>query len=241
MLKFDQFQTNHHTTSKPSLSLFQIFNMYILNSVLLNFWSSYAPAISSLLSGNYQSWMVNTAHVFPKLSKCDFFKYGPSGSQETRDALCLLSLNVLNDKIFAIIYVWFIFLLIISAINLILCLVTLVSKRYRIYCLRSVLMFEFSDSQLRRVTNQANTGDCFVFRQMARNLDSGMFVDLVADILAMKKSRRVSFSDEWTLVVIHPVIFTSKPIEVFRCLAILFDINQLIFRFNESVYYSILY
>ena len=37
--------------------------------------------------------------VFPKVTKCTFFKYGTSGTIESRDGLCILALNVINEKV----------------------------------------------------------------------------------------------------------------------------------------------
>ena len=44
--------------------------------------------------------------VFPKVAKCDFFKYGHSGTGETKDLLCILPINVINEKIFVFIWFW---------------------------------------------------------------------------------------------------------------------------------------
>lgn len=45
--------------------------------------------------------------VFPKVTKCTFFKYGTSGTIESRDGLCILALNVINEKIY--VFLWFMF------------------------------------------------------------------------------------------------------------------------------------
>ena len=37
--------------------------------------------------------------VFPKVAKCTFNKYGPSGTIEKFDGLCILSLNIINEKV----------------------------------------------------------------------------------------------------------------------------------------------
>ena len=37
--------------------------------------------------------------VFPKVTKCTFHKYGPSGTVERIDGLCVLPLNIVNEKI----------------------------------------------------------------------------------------------------------------------------------------------
>jgi len=44
--------------------------------------------------------------LFPKVTKCTFHKYGPSGSIEKKDGLCVLSLNIINEKIFIVVWFW---------------------------------------------------------------------------------------------------------------------------------------
>ena len=45
--------------------------------------------------------------VFPKMTKCTIETYGPSGTIQNSDGLCVLPINVLNEKIFFV--VWFVF------------------------------------------------------------------------------------------------------------------------------------
>jgi hypothetical protein len=46
------------------------------------------------------------ARIFPKVTKCTFNFYGPSGTLQSRDGLCALPLNILNDKIFVFLWFW---------------------------------------------------------------------------------------------------------------------------------------
>lgn len=48
--------------------------------------------------------------IFPRMTKCTFHMYGPSGDVEKRDAFCLLSINNLNEKIYLILWFWFVIL-----------------------------------------------------------------------------------------------------------------------------------
>ena len=50
--------------------------------------------------------------VFPKVGKCNFHKYGPSGTIERADALCVLPLNIINEKIYVILWFWFLILVV---------------------------------------------------------------------------------------------------------------------------------
>jgi hypothetical protein len=38
------------------------------------------------------------------VTKCTFFKYGSSGTTESRDGLCILALNIINEKVRILLY-----------------------------------------------------------------------------------------------------------------------------------------
>jgi len=70
--------------------------------------------------------------VFPKVAKCRFNKYGPSGSIQTHDALCVLPINIINEKIYIFLYFWFVFLGAVSAAWLLYRLLTIFSRDLRV-------------------------------------------------------------------------------------------------------------
>ena len=41
------------------------------------------------------------------MTKCTFHKYGPSGTITTHDGLCILALNIINEKIYVFLWFWF--------------------------------------------------------------------------------------------------------------------------------------
>ncbi|XP_023341792.1 innexin inx2 [Eurytemora carolleeae] len=57
--------------------------------------------------------------VFPRMTKCMFHKYGGSGTLQKFDALCVLGMNIINEKIFVFLWFWYVFLATVTAINLI--------------------------------------------------------------------------------------------------------------------------
>jgi len=69
--------------------------------------------------------------IFPRLTKCTFSKYGKSGTIEYDDALCVLALNILNEKIFIFLWFWFAFLAIAAAIALIYTMIIIMSPTMR--------------------------------------------------------------------------------------------------------------
>lgn len=48
--------------------------------------------------------------LFPKMTKCIFRQFGPSGTLETIDSLCVLGMNIINEKIFLFLWFWYIIL-----------------------------------------------------------------------------------------------------------------------------------
>ena len=38
-------------------------------------------------------------YTFPRIAACDYHRFGPGGGQENVNAICILSLNIINDKV----------------------------------------------------------------------------------------------------------------------------------------------
>ena len=52
------------------------------------------------------------------MTKCTFHKYGTSGNIENHDVLCILPLNIVNEKIYLILWLWYILLILSSVVLL---------------------------------------------------------------------------------------------------------------------------
>lgn len=70
--------------------------------------------------------------VFPKIAKCTFHKYGPSGTIQNHDGLCVLPLNIINEKIYVFLWFWFVFLAAVTGAWLIYRICTLFSHDLRV-------------------------------------------------------------------------------------------------------------
>ena len=57
--------------------------------------------------------------VFPKVTKCHFHKFGASGSLQMHDTLCVMALNIINEKIYTILWFWYLFVLAATVLGLI--------------------------------------------------------------------------------------------------------------------------
>jgi hypothetical protein len=107
------------TTINPAMRR-QLSQMYLLNLLLEGQFSCYGLAVMGLTTETKPFERIDPmARLFPKLTKCTIHTFGPGGSSQTHDALCVLPLNVVNEKIFVLLWFWFIFLAGVGALALV--------------------------------------------------------------------------------------------------------------------------
>ncbi|CAB3379920.1 Hypothetical predicted protein [Cloeon dipterum] len=93
-----------------------IVEVYALFIALFVFWLT-----DVFLGGNgaFASMTVDSAFkTFPTETTCIFYKYGPSGSIQKHDALCILATNIVNVYIFMIMFVAVVILITVAALAL---------------------------------------------------------------------------------------------------------------------------
>jgi len=110
--------------------------------------------------------------VFPKMTKCQFNKHGMGGGIQNHDGLCLLPLNIVNEKIYLVVWIWLIILAVASALAVI----------YRLICIclpevRTLVLWRTFNrwEHVAKVCRSRPYGDWFLLRQMAKNVEMDLF------------------------------------------------------------------
>lgn len=116
--------------------------------------------------------------VFPKLSKCKYMRYGPSGNYETHDTICVLSLNILNEKLYFVLWFWMLLLTIVSFAALINRACVIFSPKYRTYLLMAQIR-HLKYNSARRVIDSFNYGDFFLLHLVGENINPIIYRELV--------------------------------------------------------------
>ena len=99
--------------------------------------------------------------IFPRVTKCRFYKYGPSANIELIDALCLLPLNIINEKIYIFLWFWFLFLGAMTGAVLVFRLVIIACPPVRVYLLN--MRFRLSQlDHLHTIVRKTSIGDWFL-------------------------------------------------------------------------------
>ena len=93
--------------------------MYLLNTFLGGVFLTYGTDVLYWSEANPEDRNDPMIEVFPRITKCTFYKYGASGTIESHDAMCVLALNIINEKIFVALWFWFIILAILTSLYLV--------------------------------------------------------------------------------------------------------------------------
>ena len=126
--------------------------------------------------------------VFPKVTKCTFHTYGPSGTINRHDSLCILALNIINEKIFVFLWFWFVLLAIISALALVYRVIILSVPSLRVRVIMKKLHGRVDQQIIEDLLNSPQhswidrIGDYWVFFLLSKNLPTMAMKDLLEQI-----------------------------------------------------------
>lgn len=146
------------------------------------FWGTYSQASTALLTGNSGDWTTSSSLIFPRIAKCMYYSTGASGSLQRFDSLCLLPQNVLNQKLFVILWLWFITQGILSICNLVYWMIIGYSTSLRVEILRHHSMRSLPRKKILQASNRGHIGNFFVLKQVARNTSETTFIELLNEL-----------------------------------------------------------
>lgn len=133
-------------------------------------------------------------YIFPRMTKCTYFDFGSSGDVQRHDALCLLPLNIINEKIYIALWFWFIVLAILTLLVIIYRIFAIVSENVRCKGLLSRCKLS-SERDIRLICRHCDVGDWFLFYMVAENLDPLIMREIVASI-ATKINEHIELKNE---------------------------------------------
>jgi len=119
--------------------------------------------------------------VFPRVTKCTFHKFGPSGTIQKHDALCVLALNILNEKIYIFLWFWFIFLSVLSGLALLYSTVIVVLPSIRETILKRRFRFG-TPAGVSTVVDKTQVGDFLLLHLLGQNMNIMVFGEILDEL-----------------------------------------------------------
>ncbi|KOB57548.1 Innexin [Operophtera brumata] len=154
-----------------------MFQIWVINWFLNGQFISLGGQIMSFDDWNQIADPLET--VFPKVTKCIFHKYGPSGSIQQHDALCVMALNIIHEKIYTVLWFWLLFLFIASVLAVIWRIASFFlyrrSLRFNQLMFRRANSGKFNPYNVIQVVNGCEFGDWLFLYYLAKNMHGFLF------------------------------------------------------------------
>ncbi|KAH9510824.1 innexin inx2 [Dermatophagoides farinae] len=170
-----------HTITEV-LNMFNvIIQMMVMDRFLGGEFSSYGWEVLNFTEWDWSVRFDPMIKVFPRLTKCTFHRYGSSGDVQRHDAMCILPINIVNEKIYIFLWFWFYFMAIASALGLLYRAMTILYPGIRVMATHSHCRIVNPDL-IRNVLHSGQVGDWFLIDLIAKNIDPINFRDLLIDL-----------------------------------------------------------
>lgn len=151
-----------------------ILQIYLVDEFLGGTFTTYGLDVLNYVQLEQDDRIDPMVRVFPRMTKCTFHRFGASGDVQKYDALCILPLNIINEKIYIIMWFWFVFLAFVTGVWLVYRFLTFSQARVRYQVLRRRASLT-KGRHLRYLSDTIDAGDWFLLSMMCKNMDAQWF------------------------------------------------------------------
>jgi len=162
--------------------------MYLTDRFLGYQFSTYGWDVVSVMMGNPEDRSDPMNVVFPKMTKCTFHSYGPSGTINTHDSLCILALNIINEKIYVFLWFWFIGVAFVSILAIVYRLLILSIPALRVKVVMARLHNRVNQKMVEDILSCPNhswidqIGDYWVIYLLSKNMPTVAMKELIEEL-----------------------------------------------------------
>ena len=119
--------------------------------------------------------------IFPKVAKCKFHKHGMGGGIQSHDALCVLPLNHVNEKIYLFLWIMLIPLVILSGLAVLYRFLLLTCPWLRFYAMKKPS--PKIEKVFKRLVWKLVYSDWFILHLMFKNVAEDLFDILMEELV----------------------------------------------------------
>lgn len=164
------------------LNLLNVFTqMLLMDTFLGGHFFSYGWEVLQFKHWDWPLTYSPMTRLFPRVTKCEFFQYGPSAGIERFDTMCLLPVNILSEKVYMFLWFWFYFLALSSSLVLFYRLLIVVYP----FCQTLLIYSHCRTLKMKKITKilkSGNLGDWFLLHLLAKNIHTLHFHELILQL-----------------------------------------------------------
>ncbi|XP_072762647.1 innexin inx3 [Anoplolepis gracilipes] len=153
-------------------------NIFFVDTFLGGAFLTYGTEVLKFSNMNQEQRSDPMIEVFPRVTKCTFHKFGASGSIQKLDALCILALNILNEKIYILLWFWFIILAVMSGLAMLYSMAIVLMPSTRETILKRRFKFG-SSATVSALIRKTQVGDFLMLHLLAQNMSLTMFNEVL--------------------------------------------------------------
>ncbi|KZS10408.1 putative Innexin inx3 [Daphnia magna] len=157
-------------------------NIYLIDLFLGGYFFDYGWQILQRQSLDQEERRDHMIEIFPRVTKCTLDTYGSSGSVQRHDALCILPVNVLNEKIYIFAWFWLVFLAVVSLFALLYRLLVMTSPAVRHLVFKRIGSTTSDPQSMAILSRRLAYPDCYLVFLLGKNLQDVAYRDLLDDL-----------------------------------------------------------
>ena len=174
--------------------------MFLMDSFFEGEFFSYGTEVINFMQSDQEDRVDPMIYIFPRMTKCTFYKFGLSGEVERHDAICILPLNIVNEKIYIFLWFWFIILATLTSLLILYRILIITSYQVRVFLFK-LHYRRINTDDIETVTSAYSTGSWYLLYLTGENIDTGIFSDTFRELAKKVK-------DGWCET--HPIASESQ-------------------------------
>ncbi|XP_019871484.1 innexin inx1 [Aethina tumida] len=155
--------------------------LYVMNRFFDGEFLSYGWKVMHFSEEAQDDRVDPMVYIFPRVTKCIFHKYGPSGSIQKHDSLCILPLNIVNEKTYIFIWFWFMILATLLTILVAYRIVIILFPKLRpkiLHAKNKSIPIEVCEALTRKV----GLGDWWILLMLGTNMDCLIYREIISEL-----------------------------------------------------------
>ncbi|XP_071519071.1 innexin inx3-like [Panulirus ornatus] len=170
-----------------SLNLINVLGqMFLMNAFLGGLFMTYGIKVFKFLASNDATRNDALMETFPRVTQCNFHMFGSGGEIQKKNVLCVLPQNIINEKIYLVMWLWFIILTVATILQLLWLLVVFYSPSLRIHRLQhhtKTTLIPAIEGAVRRM----QLGDYCLLESIGCNLNHLRFRELLQGVAKLDR------------------------------------------------------
>merc|ERR1712170_219443 len=133
-------------------------------------------------------------NAFPTMTRCTYQYQGNEGGDAEKSAQCILAQNIINQKIYLVLWYWLVFLIIVGVLQMVFEVAIFTVPSFRI-ALLTWNIGDYDTKDVRDFLHSIGVADWFIIYQISKNTDKQFFCLLLKNMSTPDNMKSTEHND----------------------------------------------